>query len=136
MSEEKIDAYTVYASTDYVDEKIANVNSVKDWNINDENDPAYIKNRTHWVEAGLIEVLPETTVYIDDNYIEIYKDITLEVGKTYNVVFNGTEYECIAWSNSYNAILIGNGSICGGNNVSTGNIGGNNEPFSCENYEK
>jgi hypothetical protein len=60
----------------------------------------------------------------------------LELGKTYNVTFNGKEYNCIAWHpNDGGGILIGNGSICGGEDAASGNIGGNNEPFSCDSYE-
>ena len=103
------------------------------WNQNDETAVDYIKNRTHWSEVGLVKVLPKTTIHIND-YDEISNDITLELGKTYNVTFNGKEYNCIAWSND-DAILIGNGSIYGGEDVASGNIGGNNEPFSCDNYE-
>lgn len=102
------------------------------WNQNDETAVDYIKNRTHWTEvSSAAEILPETIVFINDGYEEISDNIILELGKTYNAIFNGTEYECAAWSNG-DAILIGNGSIYGGKDISTGNIGGNGEPFSCD----
>ena len=104
------------------------------WNQNDETAVDYIKNRTHWSEVSLVKILPETTVDIASNYKKISNNITLELGKTYNVIFNGKEYECIAWFNG-EAILIGNGSIYGGTDVASGNVGGNGEPFSCDSYE-
>ena len=104
------------------------------WNQNDETAADYIKNRTHWSEVSLVEILPEITIYIEEDYDKISNDITLELGKTYNVTFNGKEYNCTAWSNG-EAILIGNGSIYGGRDVASGNIGGNNEPFSCDNED-
>lgn len=65
MSEEKIDAYTYYASTDYVDE-----NSVQsDLFINDENDPAYVKNRDgvgYVSGSGIKTILEETTIDVDE----------------------------------------------------------------------
>ena len=30
-----------------------------DWNQNDKNDPAYVKNRTHWIDGEVIHKLPE-----------------------------------------------------------------------------
>ena len=99
MSEEKIDAYTVYASTDYVDEKIANVNSVKDWNINDENDPAYIKNRTHWTEPAILDLLPEAvTLNIEGEWsyegIDGVGENNLAENDRVVITFDGVDYEC------------------------------------------
>jgi hypothetical protein len=105
------------------------------WNQNDETAVDYIKNRTHWSEISLVEILPETTVDIlDSGYQKLSNNFTLERNKTYTVIFNGTKYECVAWFNG-NAVLIGNGSIYGSTDVASGNIGGNGEPFSCDSYE-
>ncbi len=105
-----------------------------DWNQNDETALDYVKNKTHWAKESVVELLPETSVTVDSDYAKLPNSITLEVGKTYNVTFNGTVYECVAWSNN-NAVLIGNGSIYGGNDISTGNVGGNGEPFSFDSYD-
>lgn len=97
-----------------------------DWNQNDETAPDYIKNRTHWAENNAIAILPEQTVETS-SYVRL-EGLTeaLQEGKTYAVVFNGVTYECVAWKNSSDVILIGNGDICGGAGL------GGDEPFSCD----
>ena len=60
-------------------------------------------------------------------FIKISDLLTFTVGKTYYVTFEGTEYECVAWAGDDGSIVIGNGSIYGGD-------GGNGEPFSCNSY--
>ena len=60
-------------------------------------------------------------------FIKISDLLTFTVGKTYYVTFEGTEYECVAWAGNDGSIVIGNGSIYGGD-------GGNGEPFSCNSY--
>ena len=60
-----------------------------DWNENDPESPAYIKNRTHWKEETEVDYL--TLPYIEpipDLGLGAYgKKIGLEVGKTYTVDF-------------------------------------------------
>jgi hypothetical protein len=115
MSEEKINAYTMYATTDYVDEKMANVGSVKDWNVNDENDPAYIKNRSHWTEESVVEILPETAIEIAEGtqLEDILTEMLIE-GTEYTVTWNGVEYTCLAKNDGYDYIYIGNQTLSGG----------------------
>ena len=55
--------------------------------------------RTHYSETGMIDVLPETTVTVDPdptNSTNIHVDLELVEGNTYTVVWNGTEYTCVA----------------------------------------
>lgn len=64
-------------------------------------DPSRIKDMYYTEDGGMVEILPESTAVGSDQSImgEFYvmgKPITLEVGKTYKVVYNGTEYECVA----------------------------------------
>ena len=115
MSEEIKSPYTRYASTDYVDEKIANINSIKDWNQNDETAPDYIKNRTHWVENM---TFIESPLNNGDLYEEVGVTIfiinspisPLTVGNTYTVNWLDTEYEVIA-TDMDGSITLGNLSI-------------------------
>lgn len=69
-----------------------------DWNVNDPNESGYVANRTHWVEDGLVEVLPETTVNpgnsSDPPSVFFAEPIGLVAGNTYIVDWNGVEYEC------------------------------------------
>lgn len=47
--------------------KLANIDIQSDLSVNNENDPAYVKNRTHWVENEINELLPETTLTSDSS---------------------------------------------------------------------
>lgn len=56
------------------------------------------ENRTHWVEDGTYDILPEAT-YTDGAAIEAAMTTTplsnsLVVGEVYQVYYNGTTYEC------------------------------------------
>lgn len=101
-----------------------------DWNQNDETAADYVKNRTHWEEVKEVSVIAETTVTISEDMgcKLLPKTTQLTVGQTYLVIMDGVSYECVAWySDSEEAVIIGNGAICGGE-------GGNGEPFSCDSY--
>ena len=87
-------------------------------------------SRTHWEEVEEVEILAETTVTISsDGGTKLLSETTqLTIGQTYFVILDGVSYKCVAWySDSEDAVMIGNGAIYGGE-------GGNGEPFSCDNY--
>ena len=81
--------------------KINGKNEGVDWNENDETSPAFVKNRPFYTgEPVFTEIIPEQTytlsssgsitTYIDSSGTYPY---SLEVGKDYTVVYNGTTYE-------------------------------------------
>ena len=89
-----------------------------DWAQNDETKPDYIKNRTHWMEPGIVTIIPEQTCV--GEYEELDEDLGIHCwhpeegpvfayplveGKTYTVIFDGITYECVAFE--YNGICIG-----------------------------
>ena len=59
-----------------------------DWNAT-EGKAGHIKNRTHYVETALVEILPETTVSSGKNNFGV--ELALVEGETYKVIFNGEE---------------------------------------------
>lgn len=74
-----------------------------DWNVNDETNPAYIKNRPFYAgDSVLTELLPETTLQFTDGTASITDapDLMLEKlsqnDQTYIVIWDGTEYEVTA----------------------------------------
>lgn len=77
-----------------------------------------------------IETLVDKTVDIDTDelYVHISDSAALIDGGTYSVVFNDTEYTCIAWAGGSNAVIIGNGNIYGGSGM------GEDVPFACDSY--
>lgn len=81
--------------------KINGKNEGVDWNENDETSPAFVKNRPFYTgKAVLTEIIPEQTytlsssgsytMYVDQSGTYPY---SLEVGKDYTIVYNGTTYE-------------------------------------------
>lgn len=89
--------YKVYASEQFVEEKLKNINVPKqvqtDQNQNDSTAVDYIKNRTHWLEDQLVEIYPETTRG-ESGFLEYIFDETFE--GTYVVTFDGVKYRCTA----------------------------------------
>ena len=114
--------------------KLATINDIvqSDWNQNDPEALDYVKNRTHWSESTfttLIEEQSVTTVANDEfAFAQISSPLYLTLDKTYEVVFNGITYECVAsYAVDWNTIFIGNSSILG-------STGGNGEPFCIDVY--
>lgn len=81
-----------------------------DWNAS-EGEPGHVLNRTHYEEVGLVE-LPIECEWDDSNdFYMLMKPLNLEIGKTYIVNWNGTEYACVATeaeSMGIPAVTIGN----------------------------
>lgn len=83
----------------YIPDTIARVEDIptvvqSDLTVNNPDDPAYVKGRTHWVgdlvETVLVDNLTKSQ-YEDENYEN--PQCAFVVGDTYNVVWNGTLYE-------------------------------------------
>lgn len=94
-----------------------------------EGESGHILNRTHWVEKGeRVEILPDTTIeYIEgDGHFAYIPSLVLEVGKTYIVKWNGTEYTCVGQDVS--ALMEMEGAVALGN-LSSAGLNGNGEPF-------
>ena len=87
-------------------EEVSATESVQpDWNQNDDAAPDYIKNRTHWIEYEYTDVLTNPTMEATDmtedgvpDVLMIHTEFNLINGETYVVNYNGTDYECVAFS--------------------------------------
>ena len=74
-----------------------------DWNQNDETQPDYVKNRPFYTNDYVKMLMEETTVeftktgaiYTSTDSYHIYD--TLAFGKTYQVTWDGTTYECTCY---------------------------------------
>lgn len=106
------------------------VQRMKDFRGNwDQNDPSaddYIKNRPFYSVPRDEIVLDEVSLTVSGDYCKFEEKFGLVPGQEYTVIFNGSEYTCIAWYNG-SEVILGNGNIYGG-------IGGENVPFSIDNY--
>lgn len=86
-----------------------------DWNQNDESASDYVRNRTHYTEDGMVEILPECQPEWDDVEGSFVNSLTTipTAGNTYTIKWNGVEYECVAQDISImapGAVLFGNGT--------------------------
>lgn len=76
---------------------VENIDTAKDWDQNDSTAEDYIKNRTHWMEYELEELLTSVTVDIGEDGEGAYEtDITLVEGEKYVVEFEDKSYICTA----------------------------------------
>ena len=118
----------IYASQDWVEEKLNNGASKPDWSQNDQTAANYIKNRTHWKENINSIIVPEMAIEFIEGGEDIIYDpfhINLIAGQTYDVTWNGTVYSCIAYMLSggeVSFIVLGNEFFISGENNT-------NEPF-------
>ena len=111
---------------------IETVKSYKsDWNVNDSSSPNYVKNRTHWKEEKLVELLSETAVEATAyGYHEVNGIYAFSEGQTYYITYDGAEYECVARNDGYDAIYVGNQQIMrDGNNWDFPETIVSDEPF-------
>lgn len=87
------------ATATYVWSAISSVGGVTpDLSVNDPSDPAYVKNRTHWVEEVITNsIIPETTFNNINDGVFTIPDIlmtSLKYDVAYTVVWNGVKYNC------------------------------------------
>lgn len=102
-------ALTIPGYTGFDSEKIApSYLYQSDWNQNDENEPDYIKNRTHWAE-------PEYEVYVSEtsetDFIKTDNDSLFAIGEKYTVIYDGVSYECIGYMNFNGELCIGDSRL-------------------------
>lgn len=80
-----------------IDERLKKAGEQPDWNAA-EGEHGHVMNRTHYVSEGIVE-LPVVGSWEQDNDGKVFvltAPIGLEIGKTYTVNWNGTEYERVA----------------------------------------
>lgn len=89
-------------SLDEIKEYVA---AQSDWNQSDDTATDYIKNRTHWEETKINEIVLIDNVTLDNfedsdsgfyrQYTDDYIDFENTIGQTYFVIWDGIEYECV-----------------------------------------
>ena len=88
-----------------------------DWNQNDETAPDFVKNRPFYTGDPVItELIPEQTVAfsVSGSAGQALSPVNVDLveGQTYQVVFDGQQYNCVCKAVS-GAIYIGNGAALG-----------------------
>ena len=104
-----------YGSIYLVTESTSNSHSISingEGNIIHYLDHKYIKDM-YYDNVEITELVPETTINFFESYARYVPNsyIEFEEGKTYIVVYNGTQYECTAWRDEYRGVVIGNGKF-------------------------
>lgn len=85
------------ATKEYVDSAVSAVEmSQSNWNENDPQNPAYVKNRTHWLGARRENIFSNLALMQDEESgaFVITQPFALMEGGTYTVTWNGEAYEC------------------------------------------
>lgn len=124
-----------YATESYVNDEVDKLSEAigeldvqADWNQNDETAKDYVKNRPFYESSPTpTEILPESTMtFFELNGLyacDMQVDFVFEVGQTYIVNWNGSEYTCVAFAAGDGSVgVLGDVSIMSGGE-STG------EPF-------
>ena len=97
---QKADKSELELKADKLQEEISKVSekiAQPDWNQNDENSPAYIKNRTHHDRVEVILV----DNFASDITPDTIPNCTLIEGEKYKIIWNGVEHEHICVSDGY-----------------------------------
>lgn len=76
------------------------------------------EQRLAWKEESMVELFPEQTLEFSEDSDGVFTcametNVTLENGKTYTVMWDGTEYKCVAKVDSYGDLCIGNVAVWG-----------------------
>lgn len=95
--------------------------STADWSVNDETNPAYIKNRPFYEEVSngttQVCIFSESIGNIHrGDYYNLPDDFVLEAGQTYVVIFDSVKYEMVSefLPEFDDMVAIGNGAIING----------------------
>jgi hypothetical protein len=87
-----------------------------DWNESDPSAPTYIKNRTHYTEEVLVDLVPESQLTVTEsfdtlNLFELPCAGQITVGNSYTVSWMNTDYNVVAQSILGQLVVLGNQSI-------------------------
>ena len=78
-----------------------------DWNQNDDTKPDYVKNRTHWTEPEILDVIfqqDDVALYDATDFLQSEQSLVLSeelvVGDTYNVNIDGVDHYVVCYTYS------------------------------------
>lgn len=122
---DKDHAHDIYETKEDATVKYDTIVEAKaDWNQNDETAIDYVKNRTHWVEQTIEEIVGEQGVVLVET-VDIYRaNLTniitappCEEDEGYVITIDGVSYNCTSWIDyaydATNTIFIGDSRMWG-----------------------
>ena len=85
-----------------------------DWNQNNVSTPDYVKNRTHWTEPEILDVifqqddvaLHDASDFLEANQLLVLSE-ELVVGDTYNVNIDGVDHYVVCYTNNSDKHFLG-----------------------------
>ena len=85
-----------------------------DWNQNDDTQPDYVKNRTHWTEPEILDVIfqqDDVALYNASDFLEANQLLVLSeelvVGDTYNVNIDGVDHYVVCYTHNSDVHFLG-----------------------------
>ena len=108
-----LDIITLGLAKSYTDEHSGGGGQVQpDWNQNDDTKPDYVKNRTHWTEPEILDVifqqddvaLYDATDFLQAEQLLIFSE-ELVVGDTYNVNIDGVDHYVVCYTSNSDVSL-------------------------------
>lgn len=66
-----------------------------DWNAM-EGEAGHILNRPFYSENGMVDIVPETEIQLENAEGLLFYEVPITVGNNYTVIWNGVEYNCTA----------------------------------------
>lgn len=108
-----LDIITLGLAKSYTDEHSGGGGQVQpDWNQNDVSAPDHVKNRTHWTEPEILDVIfqqDDVVLYDATDYLQSEQSLVfseeLVVGDTYNVNIDGVDHYVVCYTHSSDVCL-------------------------------
>lgn len=95
-------------------EFVERANVQPDWNQNDVSAPDYVKNRTHWTEPEILDVIfqqDDVALYDSSDFLEANQLLVLSeelvVGDTYNVNIDGVDHYVVCYTDDSDVHYLG-----------------------------
>lgn len=117
------DSYKIYASQEYVDEKIGGIQSIPNSTaahqqlVTNADGNTVWEERTHWKEESVKTLIDKITLDSteDSNFTNPF-ELELKTGNVYTIVLDGVTYDCVAAEKTMygeTIVFIGNKGIVG-----------------------
>ena len=105
-------SYQLYPRNEEFAKRAGGSGTQPDWNQNDISAPDYVKNRTHWTEPEILDVIfqqDDVALYDATDFLQSEQSLVLSeelvVGDTYNVNIDGVDHYVVCYTNNINVCL-------------------------------
>ena len=107
-------SYQLYPRNEEFTKRAGDSGTQPDWNQNDDTQPDHVKNRTHWTEPEILDVifqqddvaLHDASDFLEANQLLVLSE-ELVVGDTYNVNIDGVDHYVVCYTNNSDVHYLG-----------------------------